>query len=275
MMTIAAHGSALDYLPCRYGSSRAVFRGPARDLTLPYAAMLGGSSTFGKYVARPYPALVEQSLGRPVVNLGALNAGADFYLADPPALNIAARARAAVVELAGAEALSNPFYTVHSRRNDRFLAATPALRALYPEVDVTDIHFTRHLLQVLHRTDPERFARVVSGLQTNWVARMRQLLLHLPPRRLLLWLADAPPPDTAFAPEAAGGPLFVNATMVRALWPAVSGLVFAMPGPATRARGVDGMMFPEIEATQAALLPGPAQHAEVAAQLAQTLARLF
>lgn len=275
MMTIPAGGSALDYFPCRYGSSRAVFRGPARDLSQPYVAMLGGSSTFGKYVAQPYPALVEQALGHPVVNLGALNAGPDFYLADPAVLNIAARARVAVVEIAGAEALSNPFYTVHSRRNDRFLAATPALRALYPEVDLTDIHFTRHLLQVLYRTDPQRFATVVCGLQANWVARMRQLLLHLPPRRLLLWRGDGTEPMTNQPPDLAAGPLFIDSAMLRALWPVITGLVLAIPGPAARADGLRGMIYPEIEATQAALLPGPAQHAEVAGQLSPILARLF
>ncbi|HLQ19378.1 MAG TPA: DUF6473 family protein, partial [Tabrizicola sp.] len=123
MMSIPAEAGALDYFPCRYGASKALFRGPQRDLSLPYVAMLGGSATFGKYVERPYPALVEAALGRPVANLGGLNAGPDFYLTDPAALDVAARAQVAVVQVTGAEALSNPFYTVHSRRNDRFLAA--------------------------------------------------------------------------------------------------------------------------------------------------------
>ena len=134
MMTIPAGAGALDYFPCRYGASRAVFRGPERDLSRPYVALLGGSATFGKYVATPFADLVEQALGQPVANLGAQNAGPDFYLADRATLDIAARARVAVVQVTGADTLSNPFYTVHARRNDRFLAASPALRDLYPEV---------------------------------------------------------------------------------------------------------------------------------------------
>ena len=51
--------TSLDYLPCRYGRSKLLFRGPRRDLTAPYAAVLGGGETYGKYVARPFPALVE------------------------------------------------------------------------------------------------------------------------------------------------------------------------------------------------------------------------
>ena len=180
-----AGAGALDYFPCLYGASKAMFRGPQRYLSRPYVAMLGGSPTFGKYVERPYPVLVETALGRSVANLGGLNAGPDFYLSDPAALDIAAGARAAVVQITGAEASSNAFYSVHSRRNDRFLAATPALRALFPQVDFTEIHFTRHLLQVLRRADAGAFDQVELALRQNWLAKMRLLLAGLPARRVL------------------------------------------------------------------------------------------
>lgn len=178
MMSIPAEAGGLDYYPCRYGASKTLFRGPERVLTQPFVAMLGGSPTFGKYVAQPFPALVERALDHPVANLGGLNAGPDFYLSDPAALAVAARARVAVVQVTGAEALTNPYYSVHSRRNDRFLAATPALRALFPTVDFAEVHFTRHLLQVLERSDPAACAQVVSGLKEAWMGRMRRLLGH-------------------------------------------------------------------------------------------------
>ncbi|MGL4239457.1 DUF6473 family protein [Tabrizicola sp.] len=274
MLMLGAGAGALDYFPCRYGGSRAVFRGPERDLSGPYIAMLGGSPTFGKYVATPYPALVEQALGHPVANLGGLNAGPDFYLSDQAALAIAARARVAVVQITGAEAMSNPFYTVHSRRNDRFLAATPALRALYPEVDFTDIHFTRHLLMVLARAGQDRFGTVVAGLKANWTCRMQRLLARLPGQRLLLWLADAPPPDMA-TELAASGPLFIDADMIAALRPLVSDLVEAVPSAAARAEGLDRMQVPETEHHAARCLPGPSAHDEVAEALAPVVARLM
>ena len=132
MLMLDAGAGALDYFPCRYGASKSLFRGPLRDLSRPYVAMLGGSPTFGKYVDHPYPALVERALGLPVANLGGLNAGPDFYLSDPGLMDVAAGAQLAVVQITGAEAVSNPFYSVHGRRNDRFLAATPALRPLTP-----------------------------------------------------------------------------------------------------------------------------------------------
>lgn len=273
MMTIPAGARALDYFPCRYGASKALFRGPARDLTQPYVAVLGGSSTFGKYVERPYPALVEQVLGQPVANLAGLNAGVDFHLTDAAAMQIAARAKVAVVQVTGAEGLSNPFYMVHSRRNDRFVAATPELCQLFPEVDFTEIHFTRHLLQVLLRTDAGRFAQVVEALQRNWLEKMRQLLSQLPARRVLLWLADTPPSDRAHSLDLP--PLFIDRRMIDDLRSEVSSVVLATPTARARAMGRFDMTYPETEATQAACLPGAAVHVEVAQRLLPALKRLI
>jgi hypothetical protein len=273
MMMVGPGAGALDYFPCRYGMSRAVFRGPERDLSGDYVAMLGGSPTFGKYVPAPFPLLVEEATGFPVANLGGLNAGADFYLSDPAALAVAAGARVAVVQVTGAEAMSNPFYTVHSRRNDRFLAATPALRALYPEVEFTDIHFTRHLLMVLQRAGQDRFATIVAGLKANWLTRMAALLAQLPERRILLWLADSAPPEVAF--DLTLPPLFVDAGMLAALGPMVTMTVEVIPSTAARAEGLQRMQVPETELATARCLPGSAVHDEVAARLAPVLTGFF
>jgi len=274
MMMNSAGAGALDYSPCHYGKSRAVFRGPMRDLSQPYVAMLGGTTTFGKFVAVPYPALVEAATGHPVANLGGLSAGPDFYLADRSALEVAARARVAVLQITGAEAQSNRFYTVHNRRNDRFLAATPALCALFPEVDFTEIHFTRHLLLVLQRTDPVRFQTVVAALQATWVARMRQLLVHLPPRRVLLWLAETAPPMIAQTVTATDAAPLINAEMLTALGRSVTQLVEVVPSESALAEGVDRMQFPEMDAVLARSLPGTAVHAEVAARLGPVVSAL-
>ena len=273
MMLLDAGARAPDYFPCCYGASKAVFRGPRRDLSRPYVAMLGGSPTFGKYVDQPYPALVEQAMSCPVANLAAQNAGPDFYLSDSGVLEVARRARVAVVQISGAEAMSNPFYRVHSRRNDRFLAATPALRGLFPEADFTEIHFTRHLLQVLLRTDAGRFAHVARALQDNWLKKMRRLLACLPARKVLLWLADTPPPDCSDGLESA--PLLIDLRLIDALRSDVSAVVIASPSPRARAMAPFDMTYPETEVAQAACLPGAATHAEVAERLSPVLRGLL
>lgn len=275
MMHHDAGAGALDYFPCRYGASRAVFRGPERDLSRPYVAVLGGSASFGKYVAQPWPALLEQALGCPVANLAAQNAGPDLYLGDPAALEIAAGAAVAVVQITGAEGISNPLYGVHARRNDRFLAATPALRALYPQVDFTEIHFTRHLLTVLRRADPQRFAQVLRLLQDTWVDRMRNLLAQLPRSRVLVWLSDAPPPPAVTGPGAGFGPSLVDRPMLVALQGPTTRLVEIVASAAALTEGAAGMLYPPTEVQQARALPGAAVHAEAAERLAPEIGVLM
>jgi Domain of unknown function (DUF6473) len=266
MMQVQAGAGALDYFPCRYGLSKAMFRGPARDLSGDYVVALGGTATFGKYVEEPFPRLLEQAMGKSVVNLGGLNAGPDFYLSDQATLRVISRARLAVVEVTGADTLSNPYYSVHIRRNDRFVAPRQALRDLYPEVDFTDIHFTRHLLSVLRRTDPVRFRVLEEGLRSNWLARMRALMAHLPLRRVLLWLGEDIEPSF--------GPMMVTAGMLEALRPAYTTLVRVVPSEVASAEGQDQMRFPETEAALARCLPGLAVHREVAAKLGPAVAAL-
>ena len=61
MMTYDARGQgALDYLPCRYGVSRLLFRGPKSKLDHPYLAFIGGTETYGRFIADPFVHLVQK-----------------------------------------------------------------------------------------------------------------------------------------------------------------------------------------------------------------------
>jgi len=84
-----------------------------------------------------------------VVNLGVLNAGLDVLSSDPAIVAALGQAEAAVLQITSAHNMTNRFYKVHPRRNDRFLKASSVLRTIYPEVDFTEFHFTRHLLSHL------------------------------------------------------------------------------------------------------------------------------
>lgn len=263
----------LDYLPCRYGRSKLIFRGPRRDLTAPYIAVLGGGETYGKFVAQPYPALAEAALGRPVINLGALNSGPDAWSRDEALPDIAAKARVTVVQLTGAQNVTNRFYAVHPRRNDRFLRASPLLSTIYREVDFTEFSFTRHLLQALYRASPDKFALLAEELRAAWLARMRALLPRLGGRVVLLWMSSHGPDTAPDAPE--GEPMLLTRAMVEALRPMASAVVEVAYSPAAQASGTEGMVFPPLAEPAARCLPGLAHHAEVAAALTPVLQRLF
>ncbi len=64
-----------------------------------------------------------------------------------------------VIQVMGAHNMSNRFYAVHPRRNDRFLRASlGCCKTIYPEVDFTEFNFTRHMLTALatHSRGPVR-----------------------------------------------------------------------------------------------------------------------
>ncbi len=270
-MTIELHSkTAIDYRPCRYGASRLAFRGPARSLEGSYLAALGGSETFGKFVADPYVDLLERTLQTPVVNLGVMQAGLTLFLDDPGVLTVASNATLTIVQVLGAQNMSNRFYSVHPRRNDRFLKASDALQALYPHADFTEFNFTGHLLRALETGDPRSFGRVVDELKTAWVRRMTSILNAIEGEKLLLWMSDRTPEQTSDS-TSDSDPLFVDRHMLTALSPLASGLVEVVATDRMRSDGLKGKSFLPGEEAAAEVMPGPRFHAEVAEALATTV----
>lgn len=260
---------APDATSCRYGGSRLLFRGPRRRPVGKYLACLGGSETFGRFVGQPFAAQLEQALGLPVINLGSVNAGLDAFLAEKPVLDIAAGARASVVQLSGAQNLSNPFYRVHPRRNDRFIEPSERLATLFPEVDFTEVHFTRHLLALLRRTDPARFGELRATLRTAWLERMGRLLRRLGPDTVLLWLRypDTLPEARDLGPE----PLMVDRPLIAALRPLPRELVEVPVIPSIHSGDLDMMSYAPMERPVAEQALGPAAHHDIANRLMRTL----
>ncbi|MCC5969403.1 MAG: hypothetical protein JJU15_05600 [Pararhodobacter sp.] len=114
--------------------------------------------------------------------------GVDSRLNDPVLIDRAASARAFVMLLPPLGNQGNSLYSVHPRRNDRFLTARPALKALFPEVDFTEFDFTGHMLGTLAATCAERFAETRQILRQNWLEKLSALLVQLPEQGLLLHL---------------------------------------------------------------------------------------
>ncbi len=270
---LASEGT-LDYFPCHYGTSNLLFRGPRRSLDRPYVAYLGGNETYGKFIPDPFPELVEEQTGCAAVNLGHVNAGLDLYLNEPALLQIAAKAEAVVVQIVGAANLSNRYYTVHPRRNDRFLGPTLLLRNLFRDVDFTEFAFTRHLLFALRAHSPDRFEVLADELRSTWLARMQELLARLPQRTLLVWVADQPPPQVERRANLDQDPILVDVEMLAAVRPLARTYVEAVIRPDLRGQGLGGMAFSPAEAQAAALVPGPEVHRDLSRLVAQALENL-
>lgn len=267
-------GSVLEYFPCRYGRSKLLFRGPKRKIEGDYVAVIGGSETYGKFLARPYPALLEERLGRKVVNFGVRNAGLDVFGHDTTILDACSRAGVTVIQISGAHNMSNRFYAVHPRRNDRFLRASSLLKTVFPDVEFTDVHFTRHLLSALKMRSPEKFALVEHELREAWTSRMKALLSRIETKVVLLWLSDHSPDACDTCTAEGTEPLFVDREMIASVAPYAAEVVEVVVREAEVAVGRESLVHAELEEPAAREMLGSVAHEKAAAALAPVIASL-
>ncbi len=266
-------GRPLDYYPCCYGTSRLLFRGPKQEIGETFVAFLGSTETYGKFVARPFPDLLEDMAEVQCLNLGVPNAGVDSFLNDFATLDLAARARLTVIQVMGVHNLSNRYYSVHPRRNDRFLGASQSMLSVFPDVDFTEFHFTNHMLRCLVNKDPDRFMLLLQELREAWVARMNLLLDRVPGPKVLMWFADHGPDEKVGFDHSASSPFGVTAKMLTQVESRVAETIIVKASAAALARGNEGMVYTPFEASATLQLLGPAAHMEAAFSLKPVIDR--
>ena len=264
-MTYEGRVTELDYHPCRYGSSRTIFRGPAVRLDTPYTVVVGSSEIYGRYVADPVTDRLAERTGRQVVNLGVQNAGIDAFYQDDDIMQVIEGAETVVLQAMGAANMSNRFYTVHRRRNDRFLKRSVAMDNLYPDVDFSEFSFTRHMLLRLRELSAEKFEVVRQELATAWIARMRSLIERVPGRRILLSIEDRR--DQGLGVE----PHFVTPDMLHTLSETLDGIVRCDVTQDFLEIDTTEMVYPELEEDVARQCLPPAAHARIAEAVAEVI----
>lgn len=273
----------IDYDTYVWGRLSQTYRGPRPDLTRPYVACLGGAQTFGRYVDRPFPALLEAALGRTVANFGAPNAGPGFFLRDSEVIEAASRAELCVIQVMSARSLSNRLFQVKLSRNAQIEAVSKALQDLFPHVDFETFTYAHNMLNQIADEDPEKFLAVETELKTAWVARMRILIQSIRTRRILFWFSERRPED-APAPNGDGPalvyPQFVDRSMLDAVAPLCDGLVecvsaVGMPQPLLK----DGEVVLQtpfgMPVTENRYYPSPEMHEAAAAALAEPVRALL
>lgn len=256
----------LNYQPSALPGSVLRFRGPLRTESGPSVVCIGASETFGRFIDAPFATQLDRALDIPVLNLGVVNAGLDVMMNDPAIAAAVAEAEAVVMQITSAHNMTNRFYSVHPRRNDRFLSASAMLRTIYPQVDFTEFHFTRHLLGKLREASEDRFEIIRTELEQAWVARMRRYLKGLPVPVHLLWLSNRAPHVAADA-DLARIPLFVTSGMLEAVRRDAASLTIAAPGNGRTRDATEGKNYSPREEAAARLLPGPDLHAMAAERL--------
>ena len=267
-VTLGTSESSMQYDLCRYAGTKLSFRGPLKSFDAPYIAVLGGTETFGPFVQAPYPTLLEEWLDQTVVNLGVRQAGVSLFASEQWMLDCASQAEVSVLQVMGAGNMSNRLYSVHSRRNDRFLAVSPALKELFPNVDFTEFSFIRHLLQSLAGRSDSGFEVLVEELRFAWVQRMRRVLSCIKGPVILLWMSDrasTTPSDWPQGPE----PLFVTKSMLDALTDGVAAVVEVVAN--LEGDRLEGKLYSKPERDAAFSAPSPVHHAKVAEALCDVI----
>ncbi len=271
-----AHTEALDYNPCRYGTSRLLFRGPQRDLHGGYVACLGGSETFGQFIPHPYPSLLEEALDLPCANLGCRDAGVDTFMTCPGLIEIAGKAQVTVIQVLGAANMSNRLYNVDPRRNHRFIRATKRLKELYPEVDFREFELTGHMLTALARVCQTRLQSVRREVQTAWVSRMKTLIERINGPVVLLWLSDHRPYSKETGGTITQDPLFVDRAMLNEICAdGAAALIEVVAGQSEIDDGLAEMVFNPLETPAAHELLGPVVHRRTALALQNKLSKML
>ena len=266
---------ALNYQSCRYGQSKLLFRGPQRSLGAKYGVCIGGTETFGKFIPAPYPDLLEVETGLPMVNLGCQRAGIDTYMSSQSLLDICSGAQITIIQIMGAANMSNRFYTVDPRNNERFLRAARRLKEIYPEIDFTKFELTNQMLTELAEVGADRLHLVRHELQCAWVARMRSFLSQVSGPKVLLWLAGHAPFSNNQGGTICREPLFVDRAMLNAVKNDADALVEVVANPVEVTAGRNEMVIDPMESATSSEILGPVVHRRVIEALQPTIMRLL
>jgi hypothetical protein len=155
------------------------FRGPGFD---PFAAAqgsfftcMGAAQTYGCYYEKPYPSLLSESLGLPVLNLGVGGAGPGFYAQFDTLLEAANRGRFVILQCMAARQESNSRFEADGH--------IEFLRDRKKGDSVTSAIAWRRIVD----EEPNDVMRYVAETRANWVESSRRLLERLTVPVIFFW----------------------------------------------------------------------------------------
>jgi len=157
-------------------------RGPVPDLEKPYFVCIGATQVFGRFCARPFPQILSEELGLPVLNLGMGGHGPRTFVR-PGLLAAINRAEFAIVQLASARIGSNSFF----ENSESGRAPGRRLR------DDKEMVFDQFLVEEFDRSPHEVIVRLVQETRDSWIASYRELLGAITVPTIMHWLSTVLP----------------------------------------------------------------------------------
>lgn len=157
-------------------------RGPIPDLEKPFFVCVGATQVFGRFSTRPFPQILSEELGLPVLNLGLGGHGPRTFLGNP-LLSTINRAEFAIVQLASARIGSNSFF----ENSESGRATGTRLRDNKPMV------FDEFLVEEFERSPREVIARLIKETRNSWIDSYRELLGAITVPSIIHWLSTILP----------------------------------------------------------------------------------
>jgi hypothetical protein len=254
-------------------------RGPRPDSLLPgeYAVFLGAAHTFGRFCERPYPTLLGQRLGLPVLNISHGGAGALYFCLMKDVLaKYLAEARFVVLQVMSGRSESNSMFESrgvghYRRRSD---GAWIGCDQAYAELLKTEWKWT--------------VKRIVAETRSSWCRSYETLFSLIQVPKVLFWFSDREPAyrdgyrnlRELFSTY----PQLVNADMIATLRPACDYYVASVGR-----RGLPQMLFDRFTGERVTIedpwtatpwrenwyYPSPEMHEDAASALEPTCRRIL
>ena len=158
------------------------FRGPAPDISAPYVAFIGGAHTFGRFVAKPFPAILGSQLAVPILNLGVGGAGPRHFVA-PDYEQLLGQAEAVVVQIMSGRSASNSLFD-----NRKSGGHVGHLRA-----DQAEIRSDQFLASFMRSSSEEEIRRIVAETRADYMRSFVRLLRGIDRPKILLWFSTREP----------------------------------------------------------------------------------
>ncbi|MBN1270984.1 MAG: hypothetical protein JXB26_01830 [Candidatus Aminicenantes bacterium] len=176
----------IDYQLYRDKKTGLWLRGPEHDKLIKgkYIICLGAAQTFGCFCDKPYPVLMEEHLGIPVLNLGYGGAGPSFFLNQTGMWNQIKGAACVIIQVLSGRSESNSVFEsgglefLRRKSDGKQMGARQAYKWLLS----TSFFFRRN-----------RIKKIIFETRSNYVKNMVALMKKIDVPKILLWFSIRQP----------------------------------------------------------------------------------
>jgi hypothetical protein len=156
----------------------------------PYIACVGSAATFGRLVARPFPTLLQERLGMPVINLGVGGARPGIFVDEEALARLIRGAACVVVEAMSARGYATDFFVPnHDYTNMGRLPTTEPGGEAPATSEFVDIVYRRPLLD--HDAAGLAAARMIC--RAAYIRDMKRVAALTAGRAVLFYFSSRPP----------------------------------------------------------------------------------